>query len=451
LKTKYFKRLFIANRGEIAVRIIKACNALGLESVVGVSVADRESMAASMATRAVCIGPAAASASYLKLDSVVAAAIGSGCDAVHPGYGFLSERSAFQKKCADNNLIFVGPSASAIESMGDKLNARRIASMLGIPTVPGTDKVKDAHDALDFGRREGYPFMLKASAGGGGRGMRVVRTSHEVSGAFESASAEGLAAFGDATLFIERYIERARHVEIQIMADQYGKVVYLGERDCSTQRRHQKLIEEAPSPVIGDIVRQSMGEAAVRLANHVGYVNAGTVEFIVDIDTNEFYFLEVNTRIQVEHPVTEMVTGVDLVCEQINIASGVPLSFDQSNILTVGHAIECRINAENSSIGFAPSPGRLTTWQLPEGPGVRVDTHCYEGYFVPPYYDSMIAKLIAHGKYRQEAVDRMRSALDAFQVGGIDTTIPFHRAVIDHQDFRANRVTTRWVEEKFAR
>jgi acetyl-CoA carboxylase biotin carboxylase subunit len=443
------KRLFIANRGEIAVRIIRACRKLGVEAVVGVSGADRESMAARMADRAVCIGPAQAVDSYLNQKAVVMAAIGTGCDALHPGYGFLSERAPFQRLCVDNGIVFVGPSADAIEAVGDKLQARRIAQELGVPTVPGTDHVKIAGDAIEFGRKAGYPFLLKASAGGGGRGMRVVRSPEEVLAAYESASAEARAAFGDPTLFIERYIERARHVEIQIIADNYGNIVHLGERDCSTQRRHQKIIEEAPSPVISPDLRTRMADAAVRLARRVGYSNAGTVEFILDLDTRDFYFLEVNTRIQVEHPVTEMVTGVDLVAEQIRVAGGSPLSLRQAAVNLEGHAIECRINAENAARDFMPSPGRLLQWVAPAGEGVRVDTHCHPGYFISPFYDSMIAKLIVHGHNRDQAVARMSDALHQFKVEGIDTTIPFHQAVLAHPDFLNNRVTTRWVEETF--
>ncbi len=445
------RRLFIANRGEIAVRIVRACRTLGVEAVVGVSAADRESMAASMANQAVCIGPASAAESYLNANAIVMAAMGTDCDAVHPGYGFLSERAMFQRLCTENNLVFVGPTAEAIEAVGDKLAARRIAALIGVPTVPGTDQVKSADDALIFGKRAGYPFLFKASAGGGGRGMRVVRGPAEVSGAFSSASAEAGAAFGDPTLFIERYIERARHIEIQIIADHHGNVVHLCERDCSTQRRHQKIIEEGPSPVIDAELRATMGEAAVKLARHVGYRNAGTVEFIVDMDTRDFYFLEVNTRIQVEHPVTEMITGVDLVAEQIKVAGGKPLSLRQDEVRLSGHAIECRINAENAANDFMPSPGRLSEWTPPEGEGVRLDTHCHAGCLIPPYYDSMIAKLIVHGGNRAEAVTRMSAALEHFRIGGIHTTIPFHQSVLRHPDFLENRVTTRWAEENFIR
>ncbi len=443
------RRVFVANRGEIAVRIIRASRKLGLQAVVGVSEADRSSLAATMADRAVCIGPAPAAQSYLNMNAIVAAALGTGCNAIHPGYGFLAERGAFQRLCVDNGLIFVGPSAAAIEAMGDKLQARRTAAELGIPTVPGTDHVRSAAEALQFGSESGYPFLLKASAGGGGRGMRVVRTPHQVVTAFDGASAEARAAFGDPTLYIERYIERARHIEIQIVADAHGAVIHLGERDCSTQRRHQKLIEEAPSPVIDEALRTRMAEAAVRLARHVGYHSAGTVEFIFDLDAREFYFLEVNTRIQVEHPVTEMVTGVDLVGEQLRIAAGEPLSITQPDVTLSGHAIECRINAERPDRDFMPSPGHLTGWTVPSGPEVRVDSHCYVGYYIPPFYDSMIAKLIVRGTDRSEAIDGMARALQDFRVEGIHTTIPFHQSVLAHPDFIHNRVTTRWVEETF--
>ena len=443
------RRLFVANRGEIAVRIIRAAKKLGIETVVGVSEADRESLAATMAERAVCIGPAPAAASYLKMETMVAAALGTGCDALHPGYGFLAERSAFSRLCAEHSLRFVGPSAEAIEAVGDKLRARHTATEVGVPTVPGTDHVKSVQEAIDFGKRAGYPFLLKASAGGGGRGMRIVRAASELAAAFDGASAEALAAFGNSTLYIERYIERARHVELQIIGDSQGHLVHLGERDCSTQRRHQKLIEEAPSPVIDAKLRAAMADCAVRLAKHVGYTNAGTVEFIFDLDAQTYYFLEVNTRIQVEHPVTEMVTGVDLVVEQLRVAGGLPLSVAQEDLRLNGHAIECRINAERPERGFAPSPGRLTVWEPPVGTGVRVDSHCYPGYFVPPFYDSMIAKLIVHGADRSQAIARMSAALAVFKVSGIHTTIPFHQAVLAHADFRESRVTTRWVEETF--
>ena len=443
------RRVFVANRGEIAVRVIEACRKLGVQAVVGVSEADRDSLAARIADRAVCIGPAPAAQSYLKMETIVTAAKGTGCDAVHPGYGFLAERAGFQRLCAEHGLTFVGPPASAIEAVGDKLRARRLAAELGVPTVPGSDHVETAQRALEFGRQAGYPFLLKASAGGGGRGMRLVRTAEEVPAAFSAASAEAQAAFGDPTLYIERFIERARHIEVQVMADTHGNVIHLGERDCSTQRRHQKLIEEAPSPVLDDGLRARIADAAVRLLRHVGYVSAGTVEFIFDTDTRAFYFLEVNTRIQVEHPVTEMVTGADLVAEQIRVAGGAPLSLAQSDVRVRGHAIECRINAEMPERDFMPSPGRLSEWRTPAGEGIRVDSHCYPGYFVPPFYDSMIAKLIAHGPDRGAAISRLLRALASFTVGGVETTIPFHQAVLASPDFAEGRVTTRWVEETF--
>jgi acetyl-CoA carboxylase, biotin carboxylase subunit len=443
------RRLFVANRGEIAVRIVGACRKLGIEAVVAVSEADRDSLAARMADRAVCIGPAPAAQSYLRMETLVAAAQGTGCDAVHPGYGFLAERAAFQRLCAEHGLTFVGPGAKAIEAMGDKLQARRMAAQLGIPTVPGTDHVQSAQQAIEFGRKAGYPFLLKASAGGGGRGMRVVRAAGEVAAAFDGASAEARAAFGDPTLYIERFIDRARHVEIQVLADLHGRVIHLGERDCSTQRRHQKLIEEAPSPALDDELRARMAGAAVTLARHVGYASAGTVEFLLDADSREFYFLEVNTRIQVEHPVTEMVTGADLVVEQIRVAGGEPLSIEQSHLRLRGHAIECRINAEQADRDFMPVPGRLAQWEPPSGPGIRLDTHCHAGYFIPPFYDSLIAKLIVHAADRAAAVSAMQRALAQFTVGGVPTTIRFHQAVLAHPDFAQGRVTTRWVEEVF--
>jgi acetyl-CoA carboxylase biotin carboxylase subunit len=441
-------RVFVANRGEIAVRVIKACRKLGLECVIGVSEADRESLGARLADRAVCIGPAPAAQSYLRMETVVTAAIGTGCQALHPGYGFLAERAGLARMCAQNGIVFIGPSGDAIEAMGDKLQARKIAAALGVPTVPGTDRVGGIDDVLEFGRRADYPFLLKASAGGGGRGMRIVRAQQEAPAAFESASAEARAAFGDPTLYIERYIEHARHVEIQVIADAHGTVVHLGERDCSTQRRHQKLIEEAPSPIVDGNLRRRMAQAAVELASHVGYSNAGTVEFIIDLDTREFYFLEMNTRIQVEHPVTEAITGVDLVAEQIRLAGGARLSFSQQDVHLRGHAIECRINAEISERGFQPSPGRISLWQPPSGPGIRIDSHCYSGYFVPPFYDSLIGKLIVHARDRDGAVAGMRKALAEFRIEGIHTTIPFHRAVLGHPDFVQNRVTTQWVETR---
>ncbi len=440
------KRLYIANRGEIAVRIVRACRTLDLATVIGVSTADRESLAAKLADRAICIGPPAASASYLNMKTAVAAAKETDCDAVHPGYGFLAENAQFQRLCEQHGLTFVGPSAAAIESLGDKVRARRSASELGVPIVPGEDDVGSANAALAFGQRAGYPFLFKASAGGGGRGMRIVRAPHEVADAFDSATAEARASFGNPQLYIERYIERARHVEMQLIADTRGNVVHLGERDCSIQRRHQKLIEESPSPVIDGTMRTRMADSAIRLFQHAGYTNAGTVEFLVDLDSNEYFFLEVNTRIQVEHPVTEMVAGVDLVAEQIRVANGAALSLQQDDVKLAGHAIECRINAEDVEKEFLPSPGAIRQWQPPAGNGIRVDTHCYPGYVVPPFYDSLMAKLIVHGPDRPAAISQMKKALAGFAVAGIHTTIPFHQQVIGHRDFLNGSATTRWVE-----
>ena len=444
-----FKRVFVANRGEIAVRIVRACESLGIESVVGTSLPDRDTMAAKLATRAVCIGPASASQSYLLPEALITAALGTGCEAVHPGYGFLSERATFSRMCAENGLVFIGPSPEAIESMGDKLTAVRLADAANVARVPGSDRVASVEHALSEADRIGYPFLFKASAGGGGRGMRLVRKREELASAMESASSEAQAAFGDATLYMEKFIERARHIEIQILADAHGNVVHLGERDCSTQRRHQKLIEEAPSPFITEALRNSLAESATRLARRVDYCGAGTVEFVYDESSREAYFLEMNTRIQVEHPVTEMITGRDLVAEQIRVAAGEPLSFSQADIETRGHAIECRINAEDATRDFMPSPGRIDRWEAPRGDGIRVDTHCFEGYSVPPYYDSLLAKLIVHATDRDSAIHAMRSALERFRVEGVTTTIGFQHDVISHDDFRSGKVNTRWVEERF--
>ena len=444
-------RLFVANRGEIAVRIVRACRKLGIEVIVGVSEADRESLAARLCDRAICLGPAPAAQSYLKTGTIVTAAEGTGCQAVHPGYGFLAENAAFQKLCADRNLVFVGPPAAAMSAVGDKLTARHTAQRLGVPVVPGSDRVDTPDEVRRLAADIRYPFLLKASAGGGGRGMRIVRAAAEIDGAFASARAEARTAFNDERLYMEHYIERARHVEVQVLADEHGNAIHLGERDCSVQRRHQKLIEESPSPVVDTALRARMTDAALRLVRHVSYVNAGTVEFIVDVDSGEFYFLEMNARIQVEHPVTEMVTGIDLVAEQIRIAGGAPLTLSQSEVRAQGHAIECRINAEMPDANFTPSPGRITVWEPPSGPGIRVDTHCYPGYRVPPFYDSLLAKLIVHGRNRTEAVSRMKQALGQFRVEGVHSTLPLHRAVLAHEDFTNNRITTRWVERDFYR
>ena len=444
------QRLFVANRGEIAVRIIRACQRLGIEAVVAVSDVDRNSLAARLATRAVCIGPAAASQSYLRAETLVAAALGSGCQAVHPGYGFLSERPAFARMCEHAGLLFVGPRAESIEAMGEKLAAVHIAEQAGVPRVPGSNRIETIEDARRAAERIGFPLLIKANAGGGGRGMRLVHEARGLAGAIESAASEARAAFGDPMLYIEKFISRARHVEVQVLGDGKRNVVHLGERDCSTQRRYQKLIEEAPSPVIDHRVRRQMTDAAVSLAAQVAYRGAGTVEFVYDPESQKFYFLEMNTRIQVEHPVTEMVTGRDLVVEQIQIAAGEPISFVQKDVELRGHAIECRINAEDPARNFMPCPGRIEIWDPPPtGNHLRVDTHCYAGYLVPPHYDSLLAKLIVHARDRSSAIQSMSEALAGFTVSGVATTIPFHRAVLGHDDFHSAAIHTRWVDQEF--
>ena len=441
-------RVLIANRGEIAVRIIKACQSLGIEPVAAVSEADRESLAAKLASRSVCIGPPRSTDSYLKATTLIAAAQATGCDALHPGYGFLSERAELAQACADNNLTFVGPSVENITSMGDKLQARQIASSSGVSTVPGSDHAKTPEEAAQLAEKVGYPILLKASAGGGGRGIKLVSNAAEMEMTFKTAAAEAQAAFGNNTLYMERYVGNARHIEVQILGDHFGNVIHLGERDCSLQRRHQKIIEEAPAYALTAEVRAKICKAAATLAHSISYRNAGTIEFIYDNDTQEFFFLEMNTRIQVEHPITEMITGVDLVAQQLLIAGGQQLALKQSDITFTGHAIECRINAESPQHGFRPCPGRITNWQAPDGAGVRVDSHCYSGYFVPPYYDSLLAKLIIHGADRDDAINKTRQALASFHVAGIDTGIPFLQTVIDDEDYRSGRMNTRWLEKK---
>jgi acetyl-CoA carboxylase, biotin carboxylase subunit len=441
-------RVLVANRGEIAVRIIRACQSLGIETVAAVSEADRESLAAKIAGRAICIGPPRSSDSYLKTELLVAAARGTGCDALHPGYGFLSERAELAQACAANNVTFIGPSAENITQMGDKLEARQLAASSGVPTVPGSDHAKNPGEAAALAEKIGYPVLLKASAGGGGRGIKLVTTAAEMQTTFSTAAAEARAAFGNDTLYMERYVGNARHIEVQVLGDHFGHVIHLGERDCSLQRRHQKIIEEAPAYAVSPEARTKICNAAATLARSIGYRNAGTVEFIFDNDTNDFFFLEMNTRIQVEHPVTEMITGVDLVAQQLRIARGEPLSYQQSDIRFSGHAIECRINAESPQHGFRPCPGRIAAWQAPDGTGIRVDTHCYPGYFVPPFYDSLLAKLIAHGSDRAQAAARMKQALASFQVQGIDTGIPFLRNVMDDAAYIKGKVNTRWLEKK---
>jgi len=441
-------RVLVANRGEIAVRIIRACRSLGIETVAAVSDADRESLAAKLADRAVCIGPPRSTESYLKVENLIAAAHGTGCDALHPGYGFLSERAALAQACAENNITFVGPNADNITKMGDKLEARKIARAAGVPLVPGSDHARNPHEAAQLAKEIGYPLLLKASAGGGGRGIKLVWSPAEIEDTFRTAAAEARAAFGNDTLYMERYVGNARHIEVQILGDRHGNVIHLGERDCSLQRRHQKIVEEAPAYAVAPEVRAKICNAAAALARSIGYQSAGTIEFIYDNDTADFYFLEMNTRIQVEHPVTEMITGVDLVAQQLRIARGEPLPFTQSDIRFSGHAIECRITAESPQHGFRPCPGRIVEWQAPEGTGIRLDTHCYPGYLVPPYYDSLLAKLIVHADSRAAAADKTARALERFRVSGIDTLIPFLQEVIADPEYRAGKVNTRWLEKK---
>jgi acetyl-CoA carboxylase biotin carboxylase subunit len=440
-------RVLIANRGEIAVRIIRACQALGIETVLAVSEADRDSLPARLAGRTICIGPPSSTASYLNVKTIVAAASGTGSDAVHPGYGFLAESSELAEACAAQGIVFVGPQAEQIRQMGNKLQARALARQCGVPILPGSEKVHTYDEAATVAEQIGFPVMLKAAAGGGGRGMKIVTEYKDMRQMFTSASAEARAAFGDDTLYLERFIPNARHVEVQLLGDRLGNVIHLGERDCSLQRRHQKLVEEAPAPAMTEPRREEIRQAAVTLARNIGYENAGTVEFIFDQDTGRFYFLEMNTRIQVEHPVSEAISGIDLVQEQFRIARGEALRFSQSDVIFRGHAIECRITAEVPDQGFRPSPGRISEWSPPEGPNIRLDTHCYAGYTVPIYYDSMLAKLIIYGRDRVEAVERMRRALEQFSVSGVGTNLPFLRFVMGHPDFAAGKVNTHLVEE----
>ena len=444
------KRVLVANRGEIAVRIIHACRALGLETVAVYSEADRGSLATTLADRAVCIGPARAAESYLNAPAIITTALKTGADAVHPGYGFLAENADFASACADAGLVFVGPSPAAIRAMGDKLRARELAAAIGVPIVPGSRGALDClAGAEEAGRRLGYPLLLKAAAGGGGRGMRMIRAAAELAEAFAAAGAEAHAAFGDGRLYAERLLERVRHVEVQVLGDRGGRCLALGERDCSIQRRQQKLLEEAPSPAVTPDVRRAMSEAAVALARHIRYEGAGTVEFVLEPEGGRFHFIEMNTRIQVEHPVTEMLTGVDLVAEQLRIAAGEPLHLSDGDVKLAGHALECRINAESPEDDFRPSPGIVRAWAPPPAaPHLRIDTHVFEGAVIPPFYDSLVAKVIVHGADRAVATERMRRALDELRVDGVRTTIPLHRGILEHPDFIANRVHTRWVEEE---
>ena len=441
------RRLFIANRGEIAVRIISTAKKLGVETVLGVSAADRDTLGARMADRAVVLGPASSMKSYLNARLVVHAAMATGCDALHPGYGFLSEKPELARLCEGEGLVFVGPRPETIEALGDKLSARAIAREAGVQTVPGTDCIETLAAAQEAASALGYPVVMKASAGGGGRGMFRASSAQDLTDSFERASREAEAAFGDRRLYMERFVQRARHVEVQIVGDGEGSVVHFGERDCSVQRRYQKLIEEAPAVAVPAAVRGRLHEAAVRLTSAAKYRNAGTVEFLYDVDREDFYFIEVNSRIQVEHPVSEAITGADLVACQLQVAAGEGIGVAQRDIRTAGHAIEVRINAEDPRANFAPSPGRITRWQVPAGTGVRLDTHAQQGYLVPPFYDSMIGKLIVHGTDRDEAIERLLTAIGGFTLEGPRSTLPLAAFIVNHPDFRNNKITTRWLED----
>ncbi len=441
-----FTKILIANRGEIALRVIRACRELGVSTVAVYSEADRESLHVRFADDDVCIGPPPSRLSYLHIPALIAAAEITGADAIHPGYGFLAENAEFAETCAASGVTFIGPTAEQIRLMGDKAAARKLAQELGIPVVPGSAGViEEAADAQAIAEQIGFPVIIKAAAGGGGKGMRIARDGEGFGQAFQLARNEALAAFGSTAVYVEQYLDRPRHVEIQIMGDQHGRLMHLGERDCSVQRRHQKLIEEAPSPVVTPALREQMGDAAVRAAAKIGYVGAGTIEFLLDA-SGHFYFMEMNTRIQVEHPVTEMVTNFDLVKQQIKVAAGEHLELTLKGGKVRGHAIECRVNAEDPSRNFQPSPGMITVYHPPGGPGVRVDTHIYAGYTVPPYYDSLLAKVIVHGGNRTEALARMHQALDSFIIEGVTTTIPFLRRVIQHPDFVKGEVDTMFLE-----
>jgi acetyl-CoA carboxylase biotin carboxylase subunit len=446
------RRVLVANRGEIAVRVIRTLTRLGIESVLAVSTADRASLGARLATRAVCIGPARSADSYLRIDTLVAAALGTGCQAVHPGYGFLSERAAFAAACEQNGLVFIGPTAAQIARVGDKLEARRIAEQAQVPTTPG-GPVASLDEALRMAGHVGYPVLIKAVGGGGGRGLKRADTPEDLRSLFELAGAEALSAFGDGRVYIECFVAQGRHVEVQVLGDG-ASVVHLGDRDCSVQRRYQKLIEEAPAPQLSEALRADLHAAAVRFARHIGYRSLGTVEFLVDVARQKFYFLEMNARIQVEHPVTEMVTGLDLVAEQLRVAEGQALAFTQSDVRLQGHAVECRINAEDPARDFRPSPGRVAQAHFPAHAGVRVDTHIEDGASIPPFYDALIAKLIAHGRTRAEALQRLDGALAALRLSGIQTNQALHRAVIASPEFAAGGVDTgflgRWLSARAA-
>lgn len=445
-----FKKILIANRGEVALRIMRAARELGVKTVAVYSEADRDTLPVRYADEAVCIGPAPAGKSYLVMSNIIAAANTTGCEAVHPGYGFLAENADFARACADNDLVFIGPSPDCIERMGNKAAARETMTACGVPTVPGSDGViEDVEDARAFADRVGYPVLIKASAGGGGKGMREVHDPKDLDGAFSAAKAEAQAAFGNGAVYLEKLVLRPRHVEIQVLADDFGNHISLCERDCSIQRRHQKLLEEAPSPALTPELRRAMGVAAIKAVRAVDYRNAGTIEFLLD-ESGKFYFMEMNTRVQVEHPVTEQITGVDIIKEQLRIAAGEPMRCaSRAPFSPSGHAIEFRINAEDPDNDFRPSPGTITRFEVPTGPGVRIETYLTQGAKISPYYDSMVAKLIVWGSDREEALQRARRALDEFAIEGIPTTIPFHKRVLDTAIFQAGEARTDFIDIAF--
>lgn len=441
------KKVLIANRGEIAVRIIRACREMGIETVAVYSEADREALHTKLADEAVCIGPASSGDSYLSMERIISATIVTGADAIHPGFGFLSENAKFAELCERCHITFIGPKSSVIASLGNKQKARNTMIQAGVPVIPGSEKsVGEVTEAASIADQIGYPVIIKAVLGGGGKGMRTAYSPKEFAQSFQTAKKEAKMAFGDGTMYLEHYVENPRHIEFQILADHYGNVIHLGERDCSIQRNHQKMIEESPSIALSEELREKMGEAAVRAAKAAGYVNAGTIEFLLD-KSGAFYFMEMNTRIQVEHPVTEWVTGIDLVKEQIRIASGETLSCTQDEVQLTGHAIECRINAENPKKGFRPSPGTITDMYLPGGKGVRIDTAIYPGYSIPPYYDSMIAKLIVWAKDRQEAIQKMQSALGEMVIEGVHTNIDYQYEILNHPDYLSGNVDVGFIQK----
>jgi acetyl-CoA carboxylase, biotin carboxylase subunit len=442
-----FSKILIANRGEIALRIIRTCSEMGIATVAVHSTVDRQALHVQLADEAVCIGEPASSKSYLNIPNIISAAITRNAGAIHPGYGFLSENARFAEICADHQLTFIGPSPLAMRSMGDKSTAKDTMKRVGVPTIPGSEGLLENEDeALVVAAQVGYPLMIKATAGGGGRGMRLVREESDLIRLYRAAQGEAEAAFGNGGIYIEKFVERPRHVEIQILADNFGNIVHLGERDCSIQRRHQKLLEEAPSPAVTPEIRAKMGAAAIAAAKSINYTGVGTVEFLLDKQGN-FYFMEMNTRIQVEHPVTEMITGIDLIAEQIRIAQGYPLSFTQEQVTIKGHSIECRVNAEDPEHNFRPHPGKISGYLAPGGPGVRMDSHIYTDYEIPPYYDSLIGKLIVWGVDRDMAIKRMKRALRECAITGVPTTINFHQRVLENPAFLAGEVYTNFIEE----